>query len=148
MTQANAQTVTCSPDGLTLVAGNSAGMVQLLEFDTLQLLYRVNATDRGIRGLSFSTDNTRFLDVRGTQCNIWEPAVLLGLAKRDEAPTEPAEWEPIIKGIENEEAEITSIELEDSGQFFFVGRSDGSLYMTTRPANGVKCCIGTISRFP
>ncbi|OIW25252.1 hypothetical protein CONLIGDRAFT_718123 [Coniochaeta ligniaria NRRL 30616] len=43
--EVNAQIVACSPDGLTLVTGNSAGMVQLLEFDTLQLLYRVNAAD-------------------------------------------------------------------------------------------------------
>ena len=124
--EANAHIVACSSDGLTLVTGNSAGMVQLLEFDTLQLRYRVNAADYSIRDLSFSTDNLRFLDVRGTQCNVWEPAVL-GLAKQDDSSTEPAEWEPIIKGIDNEDLEITSIELEDSGQFFFVGRSDGSV---------------------
>ncbi|KAL8646538.1 MAG: hypothetical protein Q9226_006814 [Calogaya cf. arnoldii] len=124
--EANAHIVACSPDGLTLVTGNSAGMVQLLEFDTLQLLYRVNAADYGIRGLSFSTDNLRFLDVRGTQCNVWEPAVL-GLAKQDESSTEPADWDPIIKGIDNEDLDITSIATEDSGQFFFVGRSDRSL---------------------
>jgi hypothetical protein len=125
--EANAHSVASSPDGLTLLTGNSNGMVQLLEFDTLQLIYRVNAADYGIRGLSFSVDNLRFLDVRGTQCNVWEPAVLLGMAKRDESSTEPAEWEPIIKGIDNEEVDITSIELEDSEQYFFVGRSDGSL---------------------
>jgi len=47
--------------------------VQLLEFETLQLLFRVNAADYGIRGLSFSSVNLRFLDARGTQCNVWEP---------------------------------------------------------------------------
>ncbi|OIW25253.1 hypothetical protein CONLIGDRAFT_718124 [Coniochaeta ligniaria NRRL 30616] len=49
------------------------------------------------------------------------------MAKRDDSSTEPAEWEPIIKGIDTEETEITSLSLDDSGQFFFVGRSDGSL---------------------
>ena len=46
--------------------------MQLLEFETLQLLFRVNAADYGIRGLSFSSVNLRFLDARGTQCNVWE----------------------------------------------------------------------------
>lgn len=125
--EANAHSVACSPDGLTLVTGNSNGMVQLLEFDTLRLLYRVNAVDYGIRGLSFSADNLRFLDVRGTQCNVWEPAVLLGMARRDDSSTEPAEWEPIIKGIESDDVNITSLELADSEPYFFVGRSDGSV---------------------
>lgn len=47
--------------------------MQLLEFETLQLLFRVNAADYGIRGLSFSSVNLRFLDARETQCNVWEP---------------------------------------------------------------------------
>ena len=147
--QANAHTVACSPDGLTLVTGNSGGMVQLMEFDTLQLLYQVNATSYGIRDLSFSTDNMRFLGVRGTQCNVWEPAVLSGLAKREESSTEPAVFEPIIKGIDIEELEITSIQLENSGQFFFVGRSDGSLSLHDINSGELqKCCIGILTRYP
>ncbi|KAF2649450.1 hypothetical protein K491DRAFT_550850, partial [Lophiostoma macrostomum CBS 122681] len=126
--EANAYLVACSMDGLTLATGNSAGMVQLLEFDTLQLLYRVNADDHGIRALAFSADNLRFLDVRGSQCNVWEPAVL-GLAKRerDDSSTEPEEWGPIVKGIEAEGSDITSLAIDHTGQFFFFGRSDGSL---------------------
>ena len=102
-------------------------MVQLMEFENLQLLYRVNAADYGIRYLAFSADNMRFLDVRGTQCNIWELPVLSGLAKRDEASTEPAAYEPVIKGISDGELEITSIEIDNAGQFFFVGKSDGTV---------------------
>ncbi|KAF2641528.1 WD40 repeat-like protein [Massarina eburnea CBS 473.64] len=64
--EANAHIVACSPDGSTLATGNSNGMVQLLEFDTLQLLYRMNAAEYGIRDLCFSTDNLRFMDVQGT----------------------------------------------------------------------------------
>lgn len=124
--QAHAHTLACSPDGLTLLTGNSAGMVQLLEFDTLQLLYRVNAADYGIRSLSISADNMRFIDGRGTQANVWEPAVL-SLGRRDESSTEPADWEPIIKSIDSDEIEITCLEPDDSGRFAFVGRSDGSL---------------------
>lgn len=125
--EANAQIVACSPDGLTLATGNSAGMVQLLEFETLQLLYRVNAVDYGIRCMAFSADNLCFVDVRGTQCNVWEPLVLSGLAKRDETSTDPAVLEPVIKGISDGELEITRIVLEDTGDYFFIGKSDGTV---------------------
>ncbi|CAO2651325.1 Nn.00g096220.m01.CDS01 [Neocucurbitaria sp. VM-36] len=125
--EADAQIVACSPDGLTLATGNSAGMVQLMEFETLQLLYRVNADDYGIRCLAFSADNLRFLDIRGTQCNVWEPAVLCGLSKRDESSTEAAPFDPVIKGLLEGDLGITRIEIEDSGNFFFVGKSDGSV---------------------
>jgi WD40 repeat protein len=127
MVEADAQIVACSPDGLTLVTGNSAGMVQLMEFETLQLLYRVNADDYGIRCLAFSADNLRFLDIRGTQCNVWEPAVLCGLARRDESSTEPGRFEPVIKGLLEGDLGITRIEIEESGDFFFAGKSDGSV---------------------
>jgi WD40 repeat protein len=125
--EANAQIVACSPDGLTLATGNSAGMVQLLEFESLQLLYRVNAADYGIRYLAFSTDNMRFLDVRGTQCNVWEPPMLSGLAKRDGDSKEPTPLEPVIKEISDGELEVTGIELDESGKYFFVGKSDGTV---------------------
>ncbi|KAL2268697.1 hypothetical protein VTJ83DRAFT_3543 [Remersonia thermophila] len=125
--EASAHLLACSPDGLTLVTGNSNGMVQLLEFETLRLIYRVDAADHGVRGLSFSPDGQRFMDVRGSQCNVWEPAVLLGMAKRAGPSAEPAEREPVIKGTDGDEVEITSIQLHDSEDFFFVGRSDGSV---------------------
>lgn len=125
--ETNAHTVACSPDGLTLVTGNSFGTVQLWEFDTLKLLYQVNAADYSIRGIAFSADNLRFVDVRGTQCNVWEPAVLVGMVKRDASSTEQVGSGPVIKGIDSEEIEITTMELESSGRFFFVGRSDGSV---------------------
>jgi WD40 repeat protein len=125
--EANAQIVACSPDGLTLATGNSAGMVQLMEFETLQLLYRVNAVDYGIRCIAFSADNLCFLDVRGTQCNVWEPPVLSGLARRDERSTDATFYEPVIKGMSDGEIQITRIMLEDKGDFFFITKSDGTV---------------------
>lgn len=127
MIEGNAQTVACSPDGLTLATGNAAGMVQLLEFETLQLLYRVNAADYGIRYLAFSADNLRLLDVRGSQCNVWEPPVLGGLSKRDEMSTEPSSFDPVIRGIPDGEVEITRMKLEPHGENFFTGKSDGTV---------------------
>jgi hypothetical protein len=127
MIEVNAQIVACSPDGTTLATGNSAGMVQLLEFETLQLLFRVNAVDYGVRCLSFSSDNLRFFDVRGTQCNVWEPALTSGRARKDDASSNHEPPDPRIVGLSDGEVEITTIAVENSGDYFFVGKSDGSV---------------------
>lgn len=125
--EANAQVVACSLDGVVLATGNSAGMVQLLEFETLQLLYRINANDYSIRCLAFSADNLRFLDARGTHCNVWEPAVLSGLTEKNDSSTDGAPLKPKIIGMSDGELEITAVTLEDSGEFFFIGKSDGTV---------------------
>lgn len=125
--EADAQVVACSVDGLVLATGNSAGMVQLMEFETLQLLYRINANDYSIRCVAFSADNLRFFDARGTQCNVWEPAVLSGLTEKNDSSTDGAPLKPKIIGMSDGEVEVTTVTLEDSGDFFFIGKSNGTV---------------------
>ena len=127
LVEANAQVVACRPDGVILASGNSAGMVQLMAFETLQLLYRVNASDYSIRCIAFSTDNLRFFDTRGTQCNVWEPAVLSGLVEKNDTSTYGEQLKPKIVGMSDGELEIVTIVKEDSGDFVFVGKSDGTV---------------------
>ncbi len=117
----------CSPDGKTLATWAWNGTVQLLEFDTLQIMHQVSANIGIIKGLSFSADNMRFLDVRRMQCNVWEPAVLRSMASRDGSSAESARCELVVRGPETDNVPIASIELDDSGQYFFVGRFDGSV---------------------
>ena len=69
--QANAQTLACSLDGLSLATGSATGTIQIFECESLQLLYRIVASDYSIRALVFSSDSLRFLDIRGSQCNVW-----------------------------------------------------------------------------
>ena len=129
--EANAQVVASSPDGCTLITGNSAGMVQLFEFETLHLLYRVNSFDYGVRSLTFSKDSLRFLDVRGKQCNVWEPSILFGLNQQEEdSATEANPSEPRIIGIaeDGKNVDVTTLVAHDSGDYLFCGRSDGSVW--------------------
>ena len=127
--EANAQIVACSSDGATLATGNAAGMVQLLDFETLQLLFRVNAVDYGIRDLCFSSDNLRLIDARGTQCNVWEPSLPSGRSRSDDASSNWEPPEPRIVGLMDGEVEITTIAIESSGRWFFIGKSDGSVWL-------------------
>ncbi len=129
--EANSQTVASSPDGCTLLTGNSAGMVQLLEFDTLTLLYRINAFDYGVRSLSFSSDGLRFLDVRGQHCNVWEPSILVQRLQKsgEDVVSETTPTEPRIVGVADidDVIEITTLICHESGEFLFCGKSDGSV---------------------
>lgn len=75
--EANTPILACSPDGYTLVSGNSAGVVQVFEFETVELLYRINAFDYDVRSIVFSSGGLRFLDVRGGHCNVWERSTLV-----------------------------------------------------------------------
>ena len=77
VTLANAQTLATSPDGRILAGGDGAGTIQLFEFETLKLLYRVKSDDYGVKSLAFSKDNHRLLDIRGPQCRVWDPFVLM-----------------------------------------------------------------------
>ncbi|MDI1492164.1 MAG: hypothetical protein OHK93_003376 [Ramalina farinacea] len=52
-TLANAQTLASSPDGRMLAGGNSSGVIQLFEFETLKLLYRINSDKHGIQELAY-----------------------------------------------------------------------------------------------
>jgi WD40 repeat protein len=129
MIEANAQVVCCSPSGTTLATGNSAGMVQLLEFETLQLLFKVNAVDYGVRCLAFSSDNTRFFDVRGTQCNVWEPALPSAKTRKDDASSTAGPAPPRIVGMSDAEVEITTVATDATGDYFFIGKSDGTAWL-------------------
>ncbi len=69
--EADAQILACSPDGRALATGSATGNIQIFDFECLNLMYRVVASDHSIRSLAFSCDSLRFLDIRGSQCNIW-----------------------------------------------------------------------------
>jgi WD40 repeat protein len=63
---ANAQVLASSPDGRTLATGDSAGTIQLYDFETLTLLYRIKSNDYTIRSLKFSRDSCRIPDIRAS----------------------------------------------------------------------------------
>ena len=76
-TNANAAIIQGSRDGTILVSDDGTGSMTIYEFETLKALYRIDGDEVGIRGFAFSNDGLRIFDVRGDQCNIWEPPVLV-----------------------------------------------------------------------
>ena len=131
MTTANAQTLACSPDGRTLASGDSAGTIQLYDFETLKLLYRIHAEEY-VKSVAFSGDSQRLLDIRGSHCRIWDPMVLVRQDVDDEysdtvsISTTAQEFalEPI-----DELVLITALACHENGEVFFCGKEDGSVYL-------------------
>lgn len=83
-TVANIHTLSSTADGQILACGNSAGVISLYEFESLRLLYRISSEGYGIRGLAFSTDGHRLLDIRGSFCRVWDPPVLVSIKQDGE----------------------------------------------------------------
>lgn len=131
-----ASSLACSPDGQNLVAGSARGTLQIFNFDgggSLTLVYRIDAFEDGIRGLAFSGESSRFLDVRGSQCRVWGPPVLVrkdgieGSSQSEQAL--PVSIKPrTINMLEGPaDPEITVLLTSADGSYVFAGKEDGSI---------------------
>lgn len=129
-TQENAfiQTLACSPDGRTLAGGDAHGTIQLRDFRTLRLLYKVVAFDDPIRRLTFSGNSLRLLDIRGSTCNVWEPSILVR--------SEQDEDESVSDVVSRSPGIVESEDMEDINQLtamlpgpavIFIGKEDGAV---------------------
>lgn len=124
----NAQTLASSPDGRTLASGDSSGTIQLFEFDTLKLMYRLNSNDVGIKAFAFSSDSLRFIDIRGPQCNIWGPAVLVRPEINDERSAKASTAPNEVQVEELDEiVTITTVVCYPSGEYIFCGKDNGAV---------------------
>ncbi len=133
----NAHTLACSPNGRTLVTGSSFGTLQVFDFDgaageILTPIYRIEAHEEGIKSLAFSNDSLRFIDIRGSQCRVWEPEVLVRKDWEDSNPSVISGPVPMVptsvKIVEGEvEAEITAMICHADGNVVFCGKLDGSI---------------------
>ena len=141
-TLANAQSLASSPNGRTLACGNSAGTIQLFDFDTLKLLYRISLEEYGIKGLAFSGDCHRLLDIRGSQCRVWDPTVLVRQDVGDDnSDTISVSTAPREVSVESSEDVIliTSLACNKAGDVFFCGKEDGAVYLyETRSGQQIK----------
>lgn len=131
-TSVNAQTLACSPDGRTLATGDSSGSIQLFEFENLRLLYRINSDEYCIKELAFTGDSHRLLDIRGSECRVWDPMVLVR-QDGDEENSDTISVSTAPQEISLEPKEnivlITSMICHVDGGVFFCGKEDGSVYL-------------------
>ena len=128
-TEANAQTLACSPDGRTLATGNASGTLQLYDFETLKLLYRINSGDYGIKQLAFSGEGHRLVDIGGSQCHVWDPPVLVREDIDENSDSVSISTTAQEGNIDSSDdiVLITSLVCSKEDRFF-CGKEDGSVY--------------------
>lgn len=128
-----ANVLAASPDGILLASGSGDGVIKILEFETLKMLYQINSHEEAIKALSFNSSGLRFLDIRGKHCNIWEPSVLVrrtgsgddSTADFSESATEGPEY--IASRISDEDLAITACTAHHDGDHVFCGRENGTV---------------------
>ncbi|KAI0536122.1 NACHT and WD domain protein [Xylaria digitata] len=126
--RANCHTLAASPDGRLLAGGAGSGLIHIYEFETLRLLYRVKASELFVKQLEFSQDGLQLLDIRGPQCNVWEPAALLSDYGGDDSSdgTTNSIVETTTTGSR---VKITTIALHTTEDVVFCGKDDGSVVL-------------------
>lgn len=132
-----AQSVACSPDGHSLVTGGSHGMIEVFDFDhdydgntILMPIYRIDGLYDSVRGVAFSFNGLRFLDVHSQQCRVWEPTALVRKNNELESTSDAATLPVTTVGMLNgpEEPEITSLlEVSRDGQCVIAGKRRGDV---------------------
>ncbi|TVY40204.1 Vegetative incompatibility protein [Lachnellula occidentalis] len=122
----NCHTLAASSDGRLLAGAVGSGIIQVYEFDTLRLLYRVKSSNFYIKQLTFSPDGLHFTDIRGSQCNVWEPAVLLrGLVGDDSSEDSSMS---VVEAVSTEsKVKISAMILHQNLEVAFCGKEDGSV---------------------
>lgn len=131
-TLANAHTLASSLDGRTLACGNTFGTIHLFDFETLKLLYRITSEEDSICMVAFSNNSCHLLDIRGCQCRVWDPTVLVRQdADEDRSDTisvSTAPQEYTVKSMDDIIL-ITSGVCHKSKNVFLCGKEDGSVYL-------------------
>jgi WD40 repeat protein len=135
---AEATILASSPDGTILAASEgSCGIVSLYDFETLRLLYRLNSYEEDISMMVFASNGLRFFDVRGDQCNVWEPPVLVrrtdqgddsSLGVSEEVTSGP---QTFTSRTYNEDLVITAVVAHHDADVIFCGRENGSVAIYT-----------------
>ena len=135
--RAHCHTLAVSPDGRLLAGGTGGGTIQIYEFDTLRLLYRVRSSNLYIKQLAFSRDSLQFSDIRGSHCNIWEPAVLLRDAVGD-ASSDGTSSSFVDVVASDTKIKISAMALHPNGEAVVCGKDNGivSLYDLKTGAEG------------
>lgn len=135
--QAEAETDTsilaASPDGTVLATGSGDGIIKLFDFETMKLLQQIHLIQQDIRAITFNSTGTRFFDIRGDYCNVWEPSVLIqGNGLEDSSSMDCSDKELLAPDISSasiydDELAIISVSAHHASDYVFCGRENGTI---------------------
>lgn len=128
----NANLIASSPDGRTLAGVDSHGNLTLFEFDTLRALCRIKLDDPIVpKALAFTADSLRLIEIRGQQCRVWEPTVLLRADTKDDENSDTVSLSTDPQELDyyaSKDVAITAIACATTLDVVFYGTTEGCVY--------------------
>ncbi|KAI4286618.1 MAG: hypothetical protein L6R35_004132 [Caloplaca aegaea] len=129
-----------SQDGSLLLTSDADGTLSIWTVPHYRLTYRLKYEEL-VTDMAFSPDGTRFYDIRGTFCNVWEPDALVRSQDLDQDNSsshhDTINSEPVISSDDTSRIPITSLICNASNTFYCCGKEDGTVVMYALP-NGQK----------
>ncbi|KAF5017592.1 hypothetical protein F66182_10456 [Fusarium sp. NRRL 66182] len=120
-----------SPNGRFLAAGGANGIINVYEFNTLKLLYRVESSSSYIEQLAFARDSMLLADTRNNQCSVWKPEALLRGPLDDDSSGLASST--LVETVSTEaKARISAMAVHHSSEVVFCGKIDGSVVLYDR----------------
>ncbi|EHL01000.1 putative Vegetative incompatibility protein HET-E-1 [Glarea lozoyensis 74030] len=135
-----ARAMVLSLDGNLLLTSDVQGTLSVWTVPEYQLSYQVKY-DELVTGLAFSPDSTRFYDIRGEFCHVWEPDALIKASEIEQIERSSCDsnngdtitTDPVLSNDDTSQVPITSLVFDRSGDYYCCGKEDGSVTIFTVP---------------
>ncbi|KAH8728410.1 hypothetical protein GQ44DRAFT_784152 [Phaeosphaeriaceae sp. PMI808] len=135
-----ARAMVLNSDGTLLLTSDVHGTLSIWTVPGYRLSYQLKF-DELITDLAFAPDSTRFYDIRGTFCNVWEPEALVRPTEMDRDDVSSYESsnydsivsDPVFSNDEVGRVPITAIAFDSLDQFYCCGKEDGTVTIHTIP---------------
>lgn len=119
-----------SPDGRTLATMDTLGVLQIWDFESLDLLYHVSTSSTFFCMLTFTSDSSSVMDIVDGGIRVWSPAVLI--RKNNEDDQSISDGAATIQPIEGEfetrrSATITALSAHPTLPLVLTGKQNGDV---------------------
>lgn len=125
-----ARAMALSPDGNLLLTSDVTGTLSIWTIPDFKLTYQLKS-DELVQDLAFSADGTRFYDVHGSFCNVWESDILVRANEIDEdemSSLPDTLTSDVVLASDGRIGEtITALACDASNNFYCCGFDDGTV---------------------
>lgn len=120
----------CSPDGRTLATIDPHGVLQIWDFESLNLLYHISTPSTSFRILNFTSDGAAVVDITDSGMSVWSPDALIRKNnEEDQSMSEDAINLPPIEGEYEMQrtSRISALCAHPLLSIAFAGKQDGQV---------------------
>lgn len=127
-----ASVINCSPDGDLFAASDMHGTIKIWKYYDFVLIYQLRC-EYPVTDFTFSPDNRRLYDLRGSFCNVWEPNTLIRLSELESPGSENRSESGLTVTTSMSEAEVETVEpvsavsVSPNGDIYCIGNTEGSV---------------------